>query len=96
MSAYLWFGGMMSLTILQFWLWRGTRSRFGLAATILSGLCAAIWGLLVAANLSAGCTPWAPAEVEFKQGMTLCPGQSAKGTFTIPNTDDEAEKPRPL
>jgi len=36
-------------------------------------------------NYEAGCL-FAPKDVEFKQGMTLCPGQSAHGvvTFTLP------------
>jgi hypothetical protein len=27
-------------------------------------------------NGRAGCYPWSPREVEYKPGMTLCPGQS--------------------
>lgn len=34
-------------------------------------------------NASAGCYPWSPKEVPFHQGMTLCPGQTAVGSFTM-------------
>lgn len=41
-------------------------------------------------NASAGCFPWSPAEVEFYQGMTLCPHQRARVTIPLalpwPNT----------
>lgn len=36
-------------------------------------------------NLSSGCFG-APKDVEFKQGMTICPGQTAHGTITLPDT----------
>lgn len=29
-------------------------------------------------NGRAGCWPWSPAEVDYSEGMTLCPGQSAR------------------
>ena len=43
-------------------------------------------------NAQAGCYPWSPKEVEFKQGMTLCPGQNAKMTIEIPI--NRADEPR--
>jgi len=37
-------------------------------------------------NAKAGCWPWSPRVVEFRQGMTLCPGQSTRvdGMITVP------------
>ena len=34
-------------------------------------------------NARAGCFPWTPPEVEYREGMTLCPGQSARMTIII-------------
>lgn len=34
-------------------------------------------------NADAGCWPWSPAEVEYHDGMTICPGQSARATIII-------------
>lgn len=39
---------------------------------------------LLVANARAGCFPWAPAEVEYHPGMTLCPGQSARAYVLVP------------
>jgi hypothetical protein len=30
-----------------------------------------------------GCWPWSPKEVTFYQGMTLCPGQTARAEFNV-------------
>jgi hypothetical protein len=40
------------------------------------------WRLLYI-NARAGCYPWSPAEVEFHEGMTICPGQRARGRIII-------------
>jgi len=34
-------------------------------------------------NAEAGCWPWSPAEVEYRDGMTICPGQSVHATIVI-------------
>lgn len=34
-------------------------------------------------NAQGGCYPWSPAEVEYHDGMTLCPGQSARMRLKI-------------
>jgi hypothetical protein len=39
-------------------------------------------GRLVA-NARYGCFPWSPPIVEYRPGMTLCPGQSAHATIII-------------
>lgn len=46
-----------------------------LAGMNLGGGAGAI-GLLII-NARGGCYPWSPSEVEFHQGMTICPGQTA-------------------
>jgi hypothetical protein len=47
-------------------------------------------GMLVifAINAAGGCYPWSPKDVEFHQGMTLCPGQTAHGTIKLPDTTE--------
>lgn len=35
-------------------------------------------------NAASGCYPWSPKEVEFHQGMTICPSQSARFTIEVP------------
>lgn len=42
--------------------------------------------LVLIGNASAGCYPWSPKEIEFHQGMTICPGQSAVGRLIISPT----------
>lgn len=66
-----------------FLFWRGTsRLRwFSLGAAIVAGLAAVLLAVGIFGNIAAGCTPWSPKQVEFQQGMTLCPGQSA--SFSI-------------
>ena len=49
--------------------------------------------VLIGGMAQSGCYPWAPRLVEFHQGMTLCPGQSA--TAHVPLTDDELNSVRP-
>lgn len=44
---------------------------------------------LFIANGQAGCWPWSPAVVELRPGMTICPGQTARGTFTIKAKDHD-------
>jgi hypothetical protein len=41
-------------------------------------------------NARAGCWPWSPREVEYHDGMMICPGQSARATIiiTFPQRDD--------
>jgi hypothetical protein len=34
-------------------------------------------------NARDGCWPWSPADVEYHDGMTICPGQTAHGTVII-------------
>lgn len=35
-------------------------------------------------NARAGCWPWSPSDVEFHQGMTICPDQRAHGFIELP------------
>ena len=60
-------------------------SRFGIAILVSAALLAAVdtvvlWPQirLLAVNARAGCFPWSPPVVEFKQGMNICPGQVAR------------------
>ena len=41
-------------------------------------------------NARAGCFPWSPREVEYHDGMTIFPGQSARMTIiiAIPKKED--------
>lgn len=34
-------------------------------------------------NAKAGCWPWSPKVVDYHEGMTICPGQSARATIII-------------
>jgi hypothetical protein len=43
-----------------------------------------VYGIAEIGNAVDGCYPWSPKEVEFRQGMTLCPGQSAMGDIGVP------------
>lgn len=38
---------------------------------------------LIVINAKGGCYPWSPREVEYHDGMTLCPGQSARTRIEI-------------
>lgn len=46
---------------------------------------------LLVINARAGCFPWSPKEVEFKQGMTICPGQRAIHIIELPRDLREPE-----
>jgi hypothetical protein len=46
-------------------------------ALIVAAIAAMVWLILLAINAAGGCYPWSPKDVEFHQGMTLCPGQTA-------------------
>lgn len=35
-------------------------------------------------NAQYGCYPWSPAEVLYRDGMTLCPGQAVRMQLKIP------------
>ena len=58
-----------------------------LGLAILFSLAAGLFVTVAIGNLLNGCGPWAPAVVEFHQGMTLCPGQTAKGFIIVPEAD---------
>jgi hypothetical protein len=54
-------------------------------AVLAINLIILIWGDrvgLAVANARGGCYPWSAREVPYRDGMTLCPGQST--TFPIP------------
>ena len=60
-------------------------SRLGVAFFAAAALLAAVdtvvlWPQirLLAVNARAGCFPWSPPVVEFRQGMNICPGQVAR------------------
>jgi hypothetical protein len=58
--------------------WCSRRARVYLIGMILTGASLLPWLFIIALNLGAGCPPWAPSVVEYHDGMTLCPGQSAR------------------
>jgi hypothetical protein len=43
---------------------------------------AGTWAALLFINARAGCFPWSAAEVEYHPRMTICPGQTARGTMS--------------
>lgn len=55
-----------------------------LAVVIALAVAASVWLLSLALNARDGCYPWSPKTVPFHQGMTICPGQSAVMTVTVP------------
>jgi len=60
---------------------------FHLTWAALAALAIILLGDIAISNIAAGCMPWAPTEVEFHQGMTICPGQTAKGFMIMPDVD---------
>ncbi len=44
---------------------------------------------LLLINARGGCYPWSPPEVEYHDGMTLCPGQAVRVPFAIPNDPND-------
>lgn len=40
-------------------------------------------------NAQYGCWPWSPAEVFYRDGMTLCPGQTARIKIPLPAPTDK-------
>lgn len=51
-----------------------------MAAMLLVDAAMVVFGARIALfviNASAGCWPWSPGDVEYHDGMTICPGQSA-------------------
>lgn len=65
------------------------------AAVAMVALNVVIWAwgpqiVLLVINAKCGCFPWSPKEVPYKPGMTICPGQTAIVTVTVPvpPTDD--------
>lgn len=74
---------LFGLNAMAFW-WSSKRMRWlNFAGAVSTGVIAALLAVLAISNLFDGCGPLAPAEVEFKQGMTICPGQTARGNFHI-------------
>jgi hypothetical protein len=47
---------------------------------------------LLALNARYGCFPWSPAVVDYKPGMTLCPGQSTRVTVPLTQQEDGSWK----
>ena len=46
------------------------------ASLVSNSIVALFYGVVIADNAIGGCYPWSPAEVEYHEGMTLCPGQT--------------------
>jgi hypothetical protein len=69
----------------------------GLALGVLANVGLFFFGPQVALfyiNAKGGCFPWSPAEVEYYDGMTICPGQSARMTIPL-IIEYQPQKPRP-
>jgi hypothetical protein len=39
---------------------------------------------IIVINARAGCWPWTPAVVDYREGMTFCPGQKAIIRLSVP------------
>jgi hypothetical protein len=65
-------------------------------ALILANVALMIWRVPIVTfviNASAGCWPWSARSVEYRPGMTLCPGQSTSVPVPIPVIPFPLERP---
>lgn len=87
-DTYVWLAAItMALVanVALFWFGKSALRWLALAIALMLIVAGYQTTRLVVINLAAGCYPWSPAVVPYQDGMTLCPGQSAVATMSIPH-----------